>query len=332
MSKSALLTGGSGQDAAYLAQHLLSLGYTVAVGVRPTSSGGLWRLERLGIKDKVQLVTLDVLDQQSIREAGPADEVYNLAAQGSVGDSWAVPGATLLVNTVGAYNVIQVCIEWGSKLFQAGTADQFGLRAEQGQPGVHVPPQGFREFDLMWPTTPYGISKLAAHHTIEAYRASGKLWACTAFMFNHESPLRSPAFVTQRIAQGVARWRKTGQPFDLHSVSGVRDWGWAPEYVQAMHLMLQQDKPRDLVLATGKPATVLQFLEAAVGEPLWADQDAVTLEADGDRVICRLTGAEPPKTAKVFGDPRGAKEAIGWVAKTDWRYVAQHMVKLAWLT
>lgn len=319
MSNRALIIGAHGQDAAYLAKHLLGLGYQVYGGVRRSSSGGPWRLEKLGIAEHVTPICLDVLDGESVKAAvdqAKPDEVYNLAAQGHVGDSWAVPSYTLAVNAIGALNVFLAAKD--CRVFQASTADIFG-----DQP---CPDEGFDEGTPIRPCTPYGASKANAHALAHSYRRRGQYISC-GILFNHESPLRQDFFVTQKIAKGVKRWRETGEPFELHNVSGIRDWGWSPEYVEAMHLMLQQSEPDDYVIATGCKASVGQFLEAAIGKHFYVKSNIVFAE---DRIaICRLQSIEIDKASVVHGNPAKANDVLNWVPKVRWPEIARRMVEAA---
>lgn len=316
--KRALIIGCHGQDGAYLAQHLLNLGYEVYGGVRRSSSGGPWRLDRLGIRERVVPICMDVLDEGSVVNAvayARPDEIYNLAAQGHVGDSWSVPSYTLSVNAIGALNVINHMGK--ARLFQASTLAIFGNQ--------ECPASGFDETTRLEPADPYGASKANAHALAVAYRGRGR-FICQGIMGNHESPLRQDSFVTQKIAKGVRRWEDTGEPFELYNVTGVRDWGWAPEYVEAMHLMLQQDEPDDYVLATGQEASVLQFLQAAAGGTFEHRMDG--LYRDGE-LVCRVTNREPNRIPRMFGNPTKAKDKLGWVPEMHWHHIAKAMTEAA---
>lgn len=317
VAKRALIIGSSGQDGAYLAKHLLELGYEVYGGVRRTSSGGPWRLDRLGIRERVIPICMDVLDEGSVINAiayARPDEIYNLAAQGHVGDSWTVPSYTLSANSTGALNVF---LHMGkARVFQASTLSIFGN---------DCPDKGFDEQSSIRPADPYGISKATAQHFAHIHRSRGRFIAC-GILGNHESPLRQDAFVTQRIAKGVKRWRETGEPFELHNVTGIRDWGWAPEYVEAMHLMLQKDEPEDYVIATGEKASVLQFLQAAVGGGLEHRMDGLYREG---ALLCRLKSTERDKSPVVFGNPAKAIEQLGWVPQVRWNDIARGMTEAA---
>ena len=322
--KRALVIGASGQDGAYLCRHLLGQGYEVHGGVRATSSGSLWRLGVLGVADRVRVHRLDILDDFGLHHLArdiEFQEVYNLAAQGHVGDSWEIPEYTMNVNAVGALSVFNAFP--GARIFQASTADMFGDAA--------CPALGFDESAAIRPITPYGVSKAAAHFSAQALRRRGG-WIACGICFNHESPLRQDTFVTQRIAQGVARWRKTGEPFELQSVTGVRDWGWAPEFVEGFHAALQAEKPDDYVFATGVVASVWDFLVEAVGEPLVQGGGKISLAKMGSagEPLVRLTGA--PEGSRVLwctGNPARAGMALKWWPRHNFRHVAREMVEAA---
>lgn len=321
--KKALIIGVGGQDGAYLAKHLLELGYEVYGGGRRTSSGGPWRLDRLGIRERVIPICMDVLDEGSVIAAiahARPDEIYNLAAQGHVGDSWAVPSYTLSVNAIGALNVF---LHMGqARLFQASTLAIFGNQ--------ECPSSGFDETTPVQPADPYGASKANAHALAIAYRGKGRFIA-QGIMGNHESPLRQDSFVTQKIAKGVKRWKETGEPFELYNVTGIRDWGWAPEYVEAMHLMLQKDEPNDYVLATGVEASVREFLYAASGCTNFCEPDnEILAPLDGIfRTLCRVTNAQPNLVPRMFGNPTKACEHLNWVPMIRWAEIARRMVEAA---
>ena len=308
--KRALIIGVNGQDGAYLAKHLLDLDYEVYGGARRSSSGGTWRLDRLGIRDRVVHLCVDVLDEGSVIRAiehARPDEIYNLAAQGHVGDSWAVPSYTLSANSTGALNVF---LHMGpAKVFQASTLSVFG--------NGPCPETGYDEDSPVRPADPYGASKAAAQHFAHLYRDRGRFIAC-GLLGNHESPLRPDTFVTQKIAKGVARWQRTGEPFELFNLTGVRDWGWAPEYVEAMHLMLQRDVPEDFVIATGIEASVGDFVKAAIGS---------NIHSLGP--ICKATNHDDDKSPRCFGNPAKAKSLLGWVPRVHWAEIARRMVEAA---
>ena len=248
MSKSALITGITGQDGAYLAKLLLDKGYRVSGLLARRSSDTLWRLGHLGIVKDVNLIDGDLIDLSSILralEASKADEVYNLGAQSFVATSWHQPLLTAHVTGVGALNVLEAIRIHDPKIrfYQASTSEMFGLIQAERQD----------EKTPFYPRSPYGVAKLFAHWSTVNYRESFGLHASSGILFNHESPLRGIEFVTRKVTDAVARI-KLGKAKELRlgNIDAKRDWGFAGDYVEAMWLMLQQDTPDDYVIATGR--------------------------------------------------------------------------------
>ena len=271
--KTALITGITGQDGAYLARLLMEKGYRVVGGMRRTSRMDLWRLRYLGVPEhQIELVPLELLEQSNIidtiREVKP-DEIYNLAAQTFVGASFEHPIYTADVNALGPLRLLEAIrvVNKGIKLYQASTSEMFGR--------VQETPQSERT--PFYPRSPYGIAKLAAHWSIVNYREAYGLFACSGILFNHESPLRGPEFVTQKIALGLAAIKAgSNRVLELGNLEAQRDWGFAGDYVEAMWRMLQQDEPKDYVVATGTIASVRTFAA------LVADELGLELAWDGD--------------------------------------------------
>ncbi len=264
MTKSALITGISGQDGAYLAQLLLGKGYAVHGLMPRRSSDTLWRLRELGIANAVQLIDGDVADLsavlRAVKQSNP-DEIYNLAAQSFVGTSWQQPLLTAQVTGVGAANVLEAVrlIQPAAKFYQASTSEQFGLIQAERQD----------EKTPFYPRSPYGAAKLYAHWMTVNYRESFGLHASTGILFNHESPLRGVEFVTRKVTDAVARI-KHGQQKELRlgNIDAKRDWGFAGDYVEAMWLMTQQPQGDDYVVATGTTTTCARC--AALPLRMWA--------------------------------------------------------------
>src|SRR6202171_3399269 len=259
MAKSALITGITGQDGAYLAQLLLTKGYRVFGMLARRSSDTLWRLGELGILGEVTLVDGDLIDMTSILRAlepSAADEVYNLGAQSFVATSWRQPLLTANVTGIGALNVLEAIRIHNSKarFYQASTSEMFGLIQADRQD----------ESTPFYPRSPYGVAKLFAHWTTVNYRESFGLHASSGILFNHESPLRGVEFVTRKVTSGVAAIKLgLGETLRLGNIDARRDWGHAKDYVEAMWLMLQQDQPDDYVIATGRTHSVRDFAEMA---------------------------------------------------------------------
>jgi len=304
LSKTALVTGVTGQDGAYLADLLLSKGYRVYGAYRRTSTLNFWRLEQLGIKEKVQLVPLDLLDMGSIarviEETAP-DEVYNLAAQSFVGVSFSQPLATTTITGLGPVNILEAIrlVKPNTRLYQASSSEMFGK--------VQRVPQN--ESTPFYPRSPYAVAKLCAHWAVVNYRESYSMFCCSGILFNHESPLRGLEFVTRKITDAAARI-KHGllDRLTLGNLEARRDWGYAPEYVEAMWMMLQQATPKDFVIATGETHSVRDFVEAAFSCAGLDWQKYVVSDSSLFR---------PAEVDLLIGDPSLASAELGWKAKTS---------------
>ncbi len=297
--KSALITGVTGQDGAYLAKFLLEKGYKVYGLDRRTSIATTERLHYLDIADQVIFLDGDVMDQGSILRAlriAEPDEVYNLAAQSFVGSSWRQPILTAQVTGVGAVNVLEAVRTINPKIrfYQASSSEMFGLATEPLQ----------SETSPFHPRSPYAISKLFAHWMTINYRESYGMFACAGILFNHESPIRGLEFVTRKITDGVARVKyELVRELKLGNLNSKRDWGFAGDYVKAMWLMLQADEPREYVVATGRTASVGDFCRVAfeyVGLD-WKDYVKV------DPVLAR-----PAEVPALCGNAARAKVSLGW--------------------
>jgi len=313
MTKSALITGISGQDGAYLAQFLLGKGYRVSGLLARRSSDSLWRLRELGIADKVKYIDGDLGDISSIRralEVGDASEVYNLGAQSFVATSWQQPILTAQVTGVGALHVLEAIRQHDPKtrFYQASTSEMFGLIQNQRQD----------EATPFHPRSPYGVSKLFAHWTTINYRESFGMHASSGILFNHESPLRGIEFVTRKVTDGVARI-KLGKQSELRlgNIDARRDWGFAGDYVEAMWLMLQQDTPDDYVIATGKTTTVRDMCKIAFDHVGVDHQKHVVIDPKFFR---------PAEVDVLLGNPAKATSVLGWRAKTDISTLIRMMV------
>ncbi len=297
--KNALITGITGQDGAYLAEFLLAKGYTVYGAYRRTSNLTFSRLEYLEIKDKINLIPLDLTDPWSVYNAlkiSSPSEVYNLAAQSFVQTSFNQPQLTLNINTIGTANVLEA-IRYSSpstKYYQASTSELYGK--------VHEIPQN--EKTPFYPRSPYAISKLAAYWLTVNYREAYGIFACNGILFNHESPIRGYEFVTRKITQGVAAI-KTGRDTELHlgNLDAKRDWGYAKDYVESMWLMLQHGEPEDFVIATGKTHTVRDFAEKAFEKAGLDYREYVKVDEKFYR---------PTEVDLLIGDPSKAKNKLEW--------------------
>jgi GDPmannose 4,6-dehydratase len=304
MNKSALITGISGQDGAYLAALLLNKGYRVHGLLARRSSDSMWRLRALGIVDDVAIIEGDLTDVSSIDRAlaaSEAREVYNLGAQSFVATSWQQPLLTAGVTGIGAMNVLEAVRRHDQKIrfYQASTSEMFGLIQRERQD----------ESTPFHPRSPYGVAKLFAHWTTVNYRESFGLHASSGILFNHESPLRGIEFVTRKVTDAVARI-KLGKQRELRlgNIDAKRDWGFAGDYVEAMWLMLQQDAPGDYVIATGKTTTVRDMCKIAF--------DHVGLD-HRDHVVVDPKFFRPAEVDVLLGNPAKAHSVLGWQAKTD---------------
>lgn len=255
--KKALITGINGQDGSYLAELLLEKGYKVYGLIRRKSKVDYGNVNHL--KDKIEFIYGDMIDFISLKNSmkiSQADEVYNLAAQSFVGTSWDQPIATAQIDAIGVINLLEVIriIKPEVKFYQASSSEMFGLVQEVPQ----------KETTPFYPRSPYGVAKLFGHWITKNYRESYGMFACSGILFNHESERRGKEFVTRKITDAVARIKLGVQDkLELGNMEAKRDWGHAKDYVKAMWLMLQQEKPDDYVIATGKTHKVREFVELA---------------------------------------------------------------------
>lgn len=314
--KRAFLTGVTGQDGAYLSRFLLSKGYEVHGLVRRSASSDVMdaRLKWLGIADKVVLHDGNLTDLSSLirvlQEVKPT-EIYNLAAQSFVKSSWHQPLLTGTVTALGAVNMLEairiVCPS--THFYQASSSEMFGLAQEKMQ----------SEQTPFYPRSPYAAAKLYAHWMTVNYRESFGLHSSSGILFNHESPLRGIEFVTRKITDGVARI-KLGllTKLALGNLDAKRDWGHAQDYVKAMWLMLQQDKPDDYVIATGRTVSVREFCRIAFAYVQLNMEDHVSVD---ERFL------RPAEVDVLLGNPAKAKEKLNWVAETTLEELIGEMVE-----
>lgn len=304
MQKKALITGITGQDGAYLAKYLYELGYEVFGLITRRSTPCTWRLEYLGVLDKITLMKGDLTDAASlmhILSSCKPDEVYNLGAQSFVAASWAQPLLTAEVTGLGAMKLLeairQICPE--AKFYQASSSELFGGMKEYSVQSEVTP---------FYPRSPYGVAKLFAHWATINYRESYNIFGCCGILFNHESPLRGIEFVTRKVTDAVARI-KMGIQKDLHlgNIDAERDWGFAGDYVKAMHLMLQQDTPDNYVIATGRTSTVREMCKIAFNHVGLNYEDYVVIDPEFYR---------PAEVESLCGNPEKAKKILGWKPET----------------
>lgn len=314
-SKSAFITGITGQDGAYLAQLLLEKGYKVIGAMPRRSSSGVnnWRLDWLGITDQIIFEEADMLDVSSfirLFQKHQPDEVYNLAAQSFVKASWDQPLLTGQVTGLGAANILEaVRLSLPkARFYQASTSEMYGLIQEPMQ----------SESTPFYPRSPYAAAKLYAHWMTVNYRESFDLFTCSGILFNHESPLRGLEFVTRKVTDAVARI-KLGMQDELRlgNIDAKRDWGHARDYVKAMWLMLQQDTPDDYVVATGRTTTVRDMCKIAF-EHVGLDMDK--------HLIIDPEFFRPAEVDVLLGNPEKAEKALGWKAETSLEDMITEMV------
>lgn len=311
--KSALITGITGQDGAYLARLLLDKGYKVYGLLARRSTSTLWRLEYLGIAKQVELIEGDVADLSSliraIHTAKPA-EIYNLAAQSFVGTSWEQPILTAQVTGLGVLNMLEAIrlTDPGIRYYQASTSEMFGYIQEPIQ----------SETTPFHPRSPYGVAKLYGHWITVNYRESFDMFACSGILFNHESPLRGIEFVTRKVTDAVARI-KLGKQSKLHlgNIDAKRDWGFAGDYVEAMWMMLQQQEADDYVVATGRTTTVREMCRIAF--------EYVGLHYE-DYLLIDPKFYRPAEVDLLLGNPAKANAKLGWEAKTPLEHLIHMMV------
>ena len=315
MTKTALITGITGQDGAYLAQLLLSKGYEVNGLARRSSTADVntTRLKWLGIESAVRIVDGDITDLsgliRTMRDVRP-DEVYNLAAQSFVKSSWQQPILTSNVTGIGVTNVLEALrLEMpGARFYQASSSEMYGLIQEPMQ----------SENTPFHPRSPYAVAKAYGHWITVNYRESFGLHASSGILFNHESPLRGIEFVTRKVTDAVARIKMgLARELRLGNIDARRDWGHSRDYVRAMWLMLQQDQPDDYVVATGRTTTVRDMCRIAF--------EHVGLKMD-DHLVIDPDLFRPAEVEILLGDPAKAKAKLGWEATISLEEMIREMV------
>ena len=333
MSKTAIVTGISGQDGAYLAENLLNRGYTVFGTYRRTSSVNFWRIDELGIANhpNLKLVEYDLTDMGSairLLETSEATEVYNLAAQSFVGVSFDQPIATGQITGLGAAYLLEAIrtVNRGIRFYQASTSEMFGK--VQAIPQVEDTP--------FYPRSPYGVAKLYAHWLTVNYRESFDIFGSSGILFNHESPLRGREFVTRKITDTVAKIALgKADMLELGNLDAKRDWGYAKDYVEGMRLMLQHDVPETYVLATNRTETVRTFVEMAFRQ-VEIDIDWSGSE-ENETGVDRKTGKQlvrinpqfyrPAEVELLIGDPAKAQRELGWTPQVQLEELTALMVE-----
>jgi GDPmannose 4,6-dehydratase len=311
MKKKALIIGISGQDGSYLAEFLLNKNYEVYGTSRDSDLSTFNSLKKLGIYDKVKLSSMSLIDfrsvMQSILQIMP-DEIYNLAGQSSVGLSFLQPVETLESISIGTLNILEVLRfhKLPTRFYNASSSECFG--DTKGKSANEVTP--------FMPRSPYAVAKATAYWQVANYRDAYNLFACSGILFNHESPLRPKRFVTKKIVETVCRIASgSKEKLVLGNVSIKRDWGWAPDFVEAMYLILQQNKPDDFVIATGKNLSLEEFVEKTFRYFNLNYKDYTSY----DNSLFR-----PSDISESLGDPSKAAKILKWKAK----YLAEDVIKM----
>ena len=336
--KKALITGITGQDGSYLAELLLEKGYEVHGLIRRSASINTWRLDELYNDEEVLDRKLflhygDMTDSVSltnlVSEIRP-DEIYNLAAQSHVKISFEIPEITAETDALGTLKLLEIVKNLGlkdhTKIYQASTSELYGKVLESPQ----------SETTPFYPRSPYGVAKLYGFWIIKNYREAYDMFACNGILFNHESERRGFNFVTRKITIGLSKVKLGKQDvLELGNIDSKRDWGHARDYVEAMWLMLQQDKPEDFVIATGETHSVREFIEECCKELdirlKWEGEgvEEVGIDEESGKIIIKINPKyfRPTEVDVLLGDPRKAKEKLGWVAETKFEDLVKVMIK-----
>lgn len=327
--KNALVTGIAGQDGSYLAELLLEKGYNVYGIMRRKAVVDYGNV--VHIKDKIHFIYADMTDVVSLINAmkiSQADEVYNLAAQSFVTTSWEQPLATAQIDALGVTNMLEAIrtVKPSCRFYQASTSEMFGLVQEIPQ----------RETTPFYPRSPYGVAKLYGHWITKNYRESYGLYACSGILFNHESERRGKEFVTRKITDAAVRIKLGVQEYmELGNMDSKRDWGHSKDYVNAMWLMLQQDKADDYVIATNETRTVREFVEVAfskVGITVeWTGSgiDEIGKDKETGKVIVKINKNffRPAEVDILLGNPEKAEKVLGWKRNISFDELVERMVK-----
>jgi len=310
--KRALITGINGMDGSHLADFLLERGYEIYGMERRTSYPN--RLNTKHLEGKITFINGDLTDQNSLRRClvkSNPHEVYNLAAQSFVGESWNTPEQTGDVTALGALRMLEAIREYGKdvKYYQASTSEMFGRMVEN--PAKETTP--------FYPRSPYGVAKLYGHWITKNYRESYDMFNVSGILFNHESERRGIEFVTRKITDGVAKIHLGIEDYiTLGNLDSRRDWGYSPDYVKSMWMMLQQDKPDDYVIATGEEHTIREFLEIAF--------KCINIDDWEKYVLQDERYMRPAEVAVLCGDSSKAREVLGWEPETSFEQMIINMI------
>ena len=329
--KTALITGISGQDGSYLAKFLLSKNYKVVGLDRRSSRDNSWRLNYLGIINKIVIEYADLLELSSIQrvfEKYHFDEVYNLAAQSFVGTSFNTPISTSKINALGVLKILELIRNKykKTKFYQASTSEMYG-------DVLQIPQNESTPFN---PQSPYAISKLFSHFIVKSYRQSYGIFACSGISFNHESPLRSDEFVTKKIVSGFSKIIAGKiKILELGNIYTKRDWGYAPEYVEAMWKMMQKKEADDYVISTGKSYSIKYFINLVAKyfniKLIWKGKGikeyAVNINNGKTLIKINPKFYRPAEVNSLIGDSRKAKKILKWKPKTNIKELVRIMAK-----
>ena len=331
MNKTALITGVSGQDGAYLSKLLLNKGYKVIGGERRSASGSLWRLKELNIENDVEITDFELSEFTNIIrtiEKYKPDEIYNLAAQSFVAASFEMPIMTSDVTGLGVSRLLEAIRQINPKIkfYQASSSEMFGKVLETPQ----------TEETPFYPRSPYGVAKLFGHWITINYKEAYNLFACSGILFNHESPLRGHQFVTKKITMGLSKI-KLGilDCLELGNIDSKRDWGYAADYVQAMHLMLQQKQADNYVISTGKTYSVRDFINLSCKELnidiYWQGKgiDEIAIDKKTNKKIIKINPKfyRPTEVDVLLGNSNKARKILNWEPQTNFNSLVSKMVK-----
>jgi len=331
MKKTALITGVSGQDGAYLSKLLLKKGYRVIGGERRSASGSLWRLKDLNIENDVEITDFELSEFTNIYrtiEKYKPNEIYNLAAQSFVGASFEMPTMTSDITGLGVSRILEAIrqINPDIKFYQASSSEMFGKVSETPQ----------TENTPFYPRSPYGIAKLFGHWMTINYKEAYNIFACSGILFNHESPLRGEQFVTKKITMGLSKI-KLGliEYLELGNLDSKRDWGYAGDYVEAMYLMLQNDKPDNYVISTGETFSVKDFINTSCNElridiewqGLGIDETAIDKKTGKSIIRINPKFYRPTEVDLLLGNSTKAKKMLKWKPKTNFYELVSKMIE-----
>ncbi len=332
--KTALITGITGQDGSYLAELLITKGYEVHGIIRRTSQVNTKLIENLITNKEITLHHGDLTDSTSIlriiKEVQP-DEIYNLGAQSHVKVSFESPEYTAQTDALGPLRILEAVRILGLaekvRIYQASTSELYGMVQESPQ----------SELTPFYPRSPYGVAKLYAYWITINYRESYGMYACNGILFNHESPRRGVTFVTRKITRGLARIHHGIQEcLEMGNINSYRDWGHAKDYVEMQWMMLQQEKPKDYVIATGKQSSVREFIELCAkilnwGGIIWEGEgiNEIGKRVDNKKVIIKIDPKlfRPSEVETLLGDPTNAKNELGWAPKIKLEDLAKEMIE-----